>query len=91
MSTSPDISLEDKEKGFLGEDVVVQDRVLDSDAAPEDVIIKRFGSMGPFLARLFAVGVEARGVERVPEDQRQTKNTWNKYVASAFRSFGLGY
>ena len=36
--------------------------------------------MGGLLSKLFASGVEARGVECVPEDQRETKNTWNKYV-----------
>ena len=77
-NNSPDLSLEDKKKGSFGERVQVQHRVLE--AAPDDVIINRFGFLGPFLSRLFAVGVEARGVERVPEDQRETKNTWNKCV-----------
>jgi hypothetical protein len=79
MSNSPDLSLEDKEKGSEEEHIPVQHRVLE--VAPDDVIVNRFGFMGPFLSRLFAVGVEARGIERVPEDQRETKNTWNKYVA----------
>jgi len=78
MSNSPNPSLEDKEKGLFGERIPVQPRVLE--VAPDDVIVNRFGFMGPFLSRLFAVGVEARGVERVPENQRETKNTWNKYV-----------
>lgn len=78
MSNSLNLSLDDKEKGSFREDVIVQHRELE--AAPEDAIVNRFGAMGPFLARLFAVGVEARGVERVPEDQRHTKNTWNNLL-----------
>lgn len=82
MSRTPNISLEDREKlqGSFGEDVVAQHRALE--AAPDNAIVNRFAFMGPFLTRLFAVGVEARGVERVPEDQRDTKNTWNKYAVS---------
>lgn len=78
MSNSPNPSLEDKEKGLFGERIPVQPRVLE--VAPDDVIVNRFGFMGPFLSRLFAVGVEARGVERVPENQRETKNTWNNLL-----------
>ncbi|KIP11708.1 hypothetical protein PHLGIDRAFT_99130 [Phlebiopsis gigantea 11061_1 CR5-6] len=32
------------------------------------------------MQKLFASGVEARGVERVPEDQRETKNVWNNLL-----------
>lgn len=65
---------EDKEKG-LATDVGVSD----AERTPDQAIVTRFGSkFGPLLARLFARGVEARGVERVPEDQRETKNAWNK-------------
>lgn len=78
MSHSPEHSFEDKEKGSFEQDVGVQHRVVE--AAPDDVIVSRFGFMGGFLSKMFASGVEARGVERVPEDQRETKNTWNKYV-----------
>lgn len=78
MSYSPEHSLENKEKGSFEPDVEVYHRVVE--AAPDDVIVSRFGFMGGFLSKLFASGVEARGVERVPEDQRETKNTWNKYV-----------
>lgn len=78
MSHSPEHSFEDKEKGAFEQDVEVQHRVAEE--APDNVIVSRFGFMGGFLSKLFASGVEARGVERVPEDQRETKNTWNKYV-----------
>ena len=71
MSAS-DIS-HDKEKGFP-----VDDAAHPVDVAPEDAIVRRYGRFGPVLAKLFASGVEARGVERVPEDQRETKNMWNK-------------
>lgn len=70
-------SNEDKEKASI-----VHDNVLD--AAPDDAVIAnryaRYGAFGPIMQRIFASGVEARGVERVPEDQRETKNTWNKCV-----------
>ncbi|TFK56838.1 cytosine-purine permease [Heliocybe sulcata] len=32
------------------------------------------------MATLFDAGVEARGVERVPEDERESKNTWNNLL-----------
>lgn len=62
----------DKEQGVA---VLVED-------APDQVIAKRFGSFGPLLSKLFDNGVEARGIERVPEHQRETKNLWNRWVAS---------
>ncbi|KAH7886424.1 hypothetical protein F5I97DRAFT_1830177 [Phlebopus sp. FC_14] len=62
----------DKEK------VSAADFATEVEASPDRVIAKRFGVLGPFLSKLFESGVEARGVERVPENQRETKNTWNK-------------
>ncbi|KAG2116392.1 permease for cytosine/purines, uracil, thiamine, allantoin-domain-containing protein [Suillus clintonianus] len=50
------------------------------EAAPDRVIVRRFGKLGPLLSRLFASGVEARGVERVPENQRELKNAWNNIL-----------
>lgn len=48
---------------------------------PETYYVERYGArFGPLLGKLFASGVEARGVERVPEDQRTMKNAWNKCV-----------
>ena len=68
----------DKEKGL------VHDVVTDV-AAPDDSAIvdryARYGKLGPIMQRLFASGIEARGVERVPENERETKNVWNKYVS----------
>ena len=63
----------DEEKGPY-----VQDKVAEVD--PEQVIVRRYGRFGPLLSKMFASGVEARGVERVPEDQRETRNIWNKCV-----------
>ena len=73
-------SAEDKlEKGFAPDEVVVA-----AAAAPDDSYIvnryARYGRFGPLMQRLFASGVEARGVERVPESERETKNVWNKCV-----------
>ena len=56
-------SAEDKlEKGFAPDEVVVA-----AAAAPDDSYIvnryARYGRFGPLMQRLFASGVEARGVE----------------------------
>lgn len=45
---------------------------------PDKVIVARFGKFGVLMEKLFANGVEARGVERVPEDQRENRRVWNK-------------
>ena len=78
MSNGLGNSLEDKEKSGPEQDVKVQHRILKT--APDDVIVSWFRFVGGLLSKLFASGVKARGVERVPEDQRETKNTWNKYM-----------
>ena len=68
---------DDKEKGY------VTDAEGDQLAPDESVIVDRFaryGKVGAFIRFMLASGVEARGVERVPEDERETKNMWNKYV-----------
>ena len=80
MSASSDYP-EDKEKalGSVEDADQIQHAV---EAAPDRVIAHRFGALGPFLSKLFAIGVEARGIERVPEDQRESKNAWNKCVSN---------
>jgi hypothetical protein len=78
MSTSPDYSLDDQEKAVYSyEDAEVAREI---DAAPDLVMARRFGRLGLFLSRLFASGIESHGVERVPENQRESKNAWNKCV-----------
>ena len=71
-------SSDDKEKGDLSAVDVDQ-------AAPDDSVIAdryaRYGRFGPIIQRVLASGVEARGVERVPESERETKNVWNKCVS----------
>ncbi|KZS97320.1 cytosine-purine permease [Sistotremastrum niveocremeum HHB9708] len=52
----------------------------DVKAAPDKVIAQRFGVLGPYLAKLFDHGVEARGVERCPEDQREDQHFWNNLL-----------
>ena len=74
MSAHDSASLQDKEKGLYAHDLAVHA----AEADPEDVLVRRFARFGPVLSKMFASGVEARGVERVPEDQRETKNMWNK-------------
>lgn len=70
-------SSDDKEKGYVaGIDI-------DQAAPDESAIVDRFaryGKVGSVIRFMLASGVEARGVERVPEDQRETKNMWNKCV-----------
>ncbi|KAN0073667.1 Permease for cytosine/purines, uracil, thiamine, allantoin domain containing protein [Tylopilus felleus] len=66
----------DREKGVENGDT----QVFAVEAAPDQVIAKRFGVFGPLLSKLFQSGVEARGVERVPENQRETKNSWNNLL-----------
>ncbi|KAJ7069585.1 purine-cytosine permease [Mycena amicta] len=66
-------SLEDKEKNPGIDQPAVE-------TSPDDVLIQRFSFIGPVLSKLFASGVEARGVERVPEDQRENKNLWNNVL-----------
>jgi hypothetical protein len=41
--------------------------------APDAAITERFGALGAALNILFSRGVEARGVERVPEDERSPR------------------
>ncbi|KAI0931476.1 hypothetical protein AcW1_001130 [Taiwanofungus camphoratus] len=77
MSATHSLSLEDKEKGLVEE---ATNGVNVQESSPEAVIINRYGRFGPILERLFASGVEARGVERVPEDQRENKNSWNNLL-----------
>lgn len=76
MSAAPDYYTEDKEKALSS----VEDEVAYAEAAPGRVIASRFGTLGPLLSRLFASGVEARGVERVSENQRESKNAWNNLL-----------
>jgi hypothetical protein len=61
---------EDKEKGPDDDHHAI--------ISPEPPLPHRFGVLGPAIDKLLASGVEARGVERVPEDERETKNIWNK-------------
>ena len=81
-------SADEKEKAIVDND---QD-VVDMNAPDDSIIADRFakyGRLGPVLQKLFASGVEARGVERVPEDQRETKHIWNKCVHSVEHDFSL--
>ncbi|PPQ85497.1 hypothetical protein CVT25_006577 [Psilocybe cyanescens] len=49
----------------------------DGDTEPGRAIVARFGFLGPFLSKLFELGVEARGVDRIPEDMRDDTHFWN--------------
>ncbi|KAG1827540.1 permease for cytosine/purines, uracil, thiamine, allantoin-domain-containing protein [Suillus subaureus] len=78
MSVFPGHYAEDEEKFVAGlEDA--QDAYT-IEAVPNRVIVRCFGKLGPLLSRLFASGIEARGVERMPENQRESKNAWNNIL-----------
>ncbi|KAG0701770.1 permease for cytosine/purines, uracil, thiamine, allantoin-domain-containing protein [Suillus ampliporus] len=88
MSASLGYHPEDEEKSVGAfEDA---EAVYAVEAAPDRVIARRFGKLSPLLSRLFASGVEARGVERVPENQRESKNAWNKSVNTVFDIIPIG-
>ncbi|KAL5480473.1 hypothetical protein ACEPAI_1743 [Sanghuangporus weigelae] len=70
---------DDKEK--LGGTTIAEQHVVSiKEEAPETFYVSKYGAFGPVLQRLFASGIEARGVERVPEDQRDPKHTWNNLL-----------
>ncbi|OAX38115.1 hypothetical protein K503DRAFT_866381 [Rhizopogon vinicolor AM-OR11-026] len=77
MSASLDYP-EDPEKAL--DSVKDVDVVYAVEEAPDRVIARRFGVLSPFLSKLFASGVEARGIERIPEDYRESKNAWNNLL-----------
>ena len=43
------------------------------ESAPDTALTRRFGALGPMFGALFRSGVEARGIERVPEDERSPR------------------
>lgn len=73
--------IEDKEKGGYESSSPEEFQSIHlAEKDPDSALINRFGSLGPFLSKVFASGVEARGVERVPEDQREGKHAWNNLL-----------
>lgn len=77
---------EDKEKaypdqgGYGSSSPDELQRVHTAEKDPDGVLVNRFGALGPVLSKIFASGVEARGIERVPEDQRENKHAWNNLL-----------
>ncbi|KAJ7581387.1 cytosine-purine permease [Mycena floridula] len=51
-----------------------------AELAPEEAIVHRWGNLGRIFKRLFDHGVEARGVERVPENERENTKIWNNLL-----------
>lgn len=73
--------IEDKEKGgYESPSPAELHTVHLAEKDPDSALINRFGRLGPVLSKVFASGVEARGVERVPEDQREGKHAWNNLL-----------
>ncbi|KAI0815353.1 cytosine-purine permease [Irpex lacteus] len=80
---------DDKEKAIVDNET----DVIDTNAPDDSIIVDRFakyGKLGPVMQRIFASGVEARGVERVPEDQRENKHVWNKSVNCVLTTIPIG-
>lgn len=79
-----DLNAVDKEKADIDDEQtepIQTNRVTTlAEESPDAYYIRKYGALGPFLRKLFTSGVEARGVEGVPEDERDNKNIWNKYV-----------
>ncbi|KZP24133.1 hypothetical protein FIBSPDRAFT_822521 [Athelia psychrophila] len=80
MSAGPDDYERDPEKGSTEKALGYVPQARVEEAAPDQALVQRWGPLGRIMAKMFDVGVEARGVERVPEDQRETKNTWNNLL-----------
>lgn len=64
-----------------------------SSSHPHRLARQRFGRAGIWLRKLFAAGVEARGIERVPEEERVAKGAMDSMlmwfsVSSLRLSFG---
>ena len=76
MSHSNSQEYHDKEKGAI----ILDTECCAAEDAPDQAIAKRFDLFAPLLSKLFKSGVEARGVERVQEHQRDNKNFWNRSV-----------
>ncbi|KZT08643.1 uncharacterized protein LAESUDRAFT_735810 [Laetiporus sulphureus 93-53] len=77
MSSRHSVSLEEKEKASVGDST----DAVELTGRPDDAaIVKSYGRFGPIVERLFAHGVEMRGVERVLEHERSTKNQYNNFL-----------
>lgn len=74
----------DKEKIYGVNEPQVQVNHAYAEEHPDEYYVEKYGALGPIFQRLFSSGVEARGVQRVPEDERDPKNTWNKCADDSF-------
>jgi hypothetical protein len=80
MSTTPDYEkgVDSKVESHGIDLAVVDERTVgdkrETSALDEHAIASRFGPAQALLAKLFAAGVEARGIERVPETERTDRN-----------------
>ena len=86
-ASTPSRSSADKEKDYAADEPHVQVDHVYAEEHPEAYYVEKYGSLGPIFQKLFSSGVEARGVQRVPEDERNAKNTWNKCVLVDFYLF----
>lgn len=70
----------DKEKIYGVDERQVQVNHVYAEEHPDAYYVEKYGALGSIFQKLFSSGVEARGVQRVPEDERDPKNMWNKYA-----------
>lgn len=68
----------DKEKDVTNNEQHTQVARVNAEENPDAYYVEKYGRLGPVFQKLFASGIEARGVQRVPEDERDPKNLWNK-------------
>ena len=76
----------DKEKDYGDDERHVQVNQVYAEEHPDAYYVEKYGALGPAFQKLFSNGVEARGVQRVPEDERDPKNMWNKCVDDPYAS-----
>ena len=70
----------DKEKGSGDDERHVQVQHAYAEERPDSYHTEKYGALSHAFQKLFSSGVEERGVQRVPEDERDPRHTWNKCV-----------
>lgn len=69
------------DRGYENEKALDEDyETVPVEREPDQMLAARHTFLGGLYRRLFNMGVEARGVERVPEDERSPKNAINNLL-----------
>ena len=77
----------DKEKGSGDDERHVQVQHTYAEERPDAYHTEKYGALSLVFRKLFSSGVEERGVQRVPENERDPRHTWNKCVGNLSVSF----